>query len=68
MASVAEFPALIKDIFLTQTKNNASIYAVVLNIRGKPWVVAFDDYILMYNSAGVSYKLTYPQYNYPTFA
>jgi hypothetical protein len=68
MASVAEFPALIKNIFLTQTKNNASVYGVLLNIRGKPWVVAVDDYILMYNVAGVSYKTTMPQYNYPTFA
>jgi len=68
MASVAEFPALIKNIFLTQTKNNASVYGVLLNIRGKPWVVAVDDYILMYNAAGVSYKTTMPQYNYPTFA
>jgi hypothetical protein len=68
MASVAEFPALIKNIFLTQTKNNASVYGVLLNIRGKPWVVAVDDYILMYNSAGVLYRTTMPQYNYPTFA
>jgi hypothetical protein len=68
MASVAEFPALIKNIFLTQTKNNASVYGVLLNIRGKPWVVAVDDYILMYNSAGVLYKTTMPQYNNPTFA
>jgi hypothetical protein len=49
MASVAEFPALIKNIILTPTKNNASIYGVLLNIRGKPWVVAVDDYLLMYN-------------------
>ena len=68
MASLAEFPALIKNIFLTQTKNNASIYAVVLYIRGEPWVIAFDDNIMMYNSAGVSYKSIYTQYNYPNFA
>jgi hypothetical protein len=59
---------LIKNILLTPTKNNASIYALLLNIRGKPWVVAVDDYLLWYNAAGVQYKLTMPQYNYPTFA
>jgi hypothetical protein len=59
---------LIKNILLTPTKNNASIYGLILNIRGKPWVVAVDDYLLMYNAAGVQYKTTMPQYNYPTFA
>ena len=49
MASLAEFPALIKNMFLTHTKNSAGIYAVVLNIRGRPWVVAVDDFLYMYN-------------------
>ncbi len=49
MASVAEYPALIKNILLTQTKNEASIYAVNFNIRGKPWTIAVDDYLYMYN-------------------
>jgi hypothetical protein len=60
MASVAEFPALIKNIILTPTKNNVSIYGVLLNIRGKPWVVAVDDFLLMYNKAGVQYRTTMP--------
>jgi hypothetical protein len=50
---------LIKNILLTPTKNNASIYGLLLNIRGKPWVVAVDDYLLMYNAAVVQQKKNY---------
>jgi len=53
MASVAEYPSIIKNILLTQTKNSAAVYAVNFNIRGKPWTVAVDDYLLMYNKYGV---------------
>ena len=60
MAAVAEYPSLIKNILLTQTRNNASIYGVVFNIRGKPWTIAVDDYLYMYNAFGASYKTTYP--------
>ena len=49
MASVAEYPSIIKNILLTQTKNSAAVYAVIFNIRGKPWTIAVDDYLLMYN-------------------
>ena len=52
VSAVAEFPALIKNNFLTPTKNNASIYGVILNIRGKPWVIAIDDFLYMYNTVG----------------
>jgi hypothetical protein len=54
MGSCAEFPFLIKNALLTQTKNNASIYAVNFYIRGKPWTVAVDDYLIMYNKMGAS--------------
>ena len=60
MASCAEFPSLIKNALLTQTKNSASIYAVNFYIRGKPWTIAVDDYLYMYNRAGISYKTSYP--------
>ena len=60
MAAVAEYPSLIKNILLTQTKNNASVYGVVFNIRGKPWTIAVDDYLYMYNVYGEFYKNSYP--------
>lgn len=56
MASVAEFPFLIKNALLTQTKNQASIYGFRFWIRGKPWVIAIDDYLYMYNQLGVGFK------------
>ena len=68
MGGCAEFPSLIKTALLTQTKNSASIYAVNFFIRGKPWTIAVDDYLLMYNQYGISYKTTYPLKNVPTFA
>ena len=46
MASIAEFPDLIKDIFLTDNKNEAGISAVKFYIRGKPWVIEVDDILL----------------------
>jgi hypothetical protein len=49
LAALAEFPSLIKNIVLTPTINSASVYGVVFNIRGKPWVIAIDDYLFMYN-------------------
>ena len=52
MAGVAEFPYLLKSAILTHTVNNASIYAVRFYIRGKPWVIAVDDYLLMQNLYG----------------
>lgn len=30
--------------------------------------IAVDNYLLMYNQYGISYKTTYPNYNIPTFA
>jgi hypothetical protein len=49
LAALAEFPSLIKNIVLTPTINSALVYGVVFNIRGKPWVIAIDDYLFMYN-------------------
>jgi len=47
MSTCAEYPSLIKNALLTQTKNSASIYAVNFYIRGRPWTIAVDDYLLM---------------------
>ena len=45
-AGIGEWPELIKEIFLTKTKNAAGIHGVKLYIRGKPWVISIDDYLL----------------------
>ena len=53
MAPVDEYPSILKSAFLTKTRNNASIYAINFIIRGRPWTVAVDDYIYMYNYFGI---------------
>ena len=67
MAAVAEFPAIIKNILLTPYKNKASIYGVKLYIRGKPWVIAVDDYLMFYNPSGLQNIKSKPEKNYPIF-
>jgi hypothetical protein len=49
MASVAEYPNVIKKNLLTKVPNSAGIYGVEYYIRGKPWTIAVDDYLFMYN-------------------
>ena len=46
MGALGEFPELIRDTFITREKNSAGITAVRFYIRGKPWVVTVDDYML----------------------
>jgi len=43
MGALAEFPDLVKSVFLTQSINDVGIQAVRFYIRGKPWVVTIDD-------------------------
>jgi len=50
LGALAEFPTVIKNVFLTQEKNDAGIYAFKFHIRGKPWVVTVDDYFLFTNN------------------
>ena len=51
LASVAEAPQVIKDVFLTDTKNSAGIIGVQFYIRGKPWAVSLDSsFLYMYPS------------------
>lgn len=57
MSGVAEFPAIIKSIFLTDTENAAGIYALRFFIRGKPWVVAVDNELLFYGREGSTKQL-----------
>lgn len=46
MSAIAEWPDLIKEAFVTQSKNDAGIYGVNFYIRGKPWTITVDDYLL----------------------
>lgn len=41
--AIAEFPDVVKNVFLTQEKNDAGVYAIRFYIRGKPWIVTVDD-------------------------
>lgn len=43
VSGIAEWPAVVKNLFVTDTKNNAGIIGVKLYIRGKPWVVSLDE-------------------------
>jgi hypothetical protein len=58
LASAAEFPHLITDMFLTGTDMsgpNAGIIGVRFFIRGKPWVVTIDDRLFWYRSGANKY-------------
>jgi hypothetical protein len=49
IASVAEWPSIITDMFVTGTDMsgpNAGIIGVKFYIRGKPWVVTLDDKLI----------------------
>jgi len=47
MGSMAEFPELITSMFLSgQEISESGIYNIRFFIRGKPWVVTVDDYLL----------------------
>jgi len=50
-SAVAEWPNLVKNIFLTQNKNAAGIFGISLFLRGKPYHLAIDDNIMFHNSA-----------------
>ena len=45
-SAIAEFPSLVKNVFLTQNKNAAGIFGISLFIRGKPYHIALDDNIM----------------------
>jgi hypothetical protein len=57
MATVAEWPNYITDMFVSGTSDNqAGIYGIKFYIRGKPWVVSIDDK-LAFNNYYNSYQL-----------
>lgn len=47
MNALSEFDDILKDVFLTQEKNDSGIYAVKLFIRGKPWIITVDDEFML---------------------
>ena len=48
-SSLGEWPNLIRNSFLTQTKNSAGISGVRLFMRGKPYVISIDDNMAFFN-------------------
>jgi hypothetical protein len=46
MTAVATRPQILRDMFITQEKNDAGIHGLRFYIRGKPWVVDIDDHLL----------------------
>lgn len=43
LASIGEFPSMVRNTYVTQTKNTAGILAVNFYIRGKPWTISIDE-------------------------
>jgi len=58
-SAVAEWPNLVKNIFLNHNKNTAGIFGISLFIRGKPYHLALDDNIMFYNSSSYDYAPIY---------
>ena len=52
MASLAEFPDLVRQTFVNPETNNEGIYNVRFYIRGKPWIVSVDDYMFFTDMSG----------------
>jgi hypothetical protein len=52
MAAVAEWPSLVKDIFLVLYNYNSGIFGLKLFIRGKPYVISVDDFLLFHRLTG----------------
>ena len=51
LSALAEWPDLVRNIFLTVSKNKAGIFGARIFIRGKPWVITIDD-SLLFNYSG----------------
>ena len=46
LASIGEFPEIVRNVFLTKEKNSAQAIAIRFFIRGKPWIVTVDEKML----------------------
>jgi hypothetical protein len=51
LSAIAEWPTLVRKVFLTQNKNKAGILALRVFVRGKLYVISVDDNII-FNSSG----------------
>ena len=49
MGSLAEYPDLVRSMFINQEESALGIYNVRFYIRGKPWVVTVDDRMLFWH-------------------
>ena len=49
MGSLAEYPDLVRSMFVNQETNALGLYNVRFYIRGKPWVVTVDDQMLFWH-------------------
>jgi len=65
ISGVAEFPELIRNMFVTKEKNVAGITQVQFYIRGKPWTFDIDSKFLFKNPdySGGDDKLEYAYIN-----
>jgi hypothetical protein len=54
ISALAEWPARLKNVFLTQTYNSAGIFAVKVYIRGKPTTIVIDDFLPFYGTTGTN--------------
>lgn len=57
MASLTEFPDMVKSAFISQENNAVGIYAVRFFIRGKPWIVTVDDIVPFKNDEPIYARL-----------
>jgi hypothetical protein len=61
LGAIAEFPNLVEQLFVDGTELNANgIYNIRFYIRGKPWHVTIDDYLLV-NTYNDPNKLVFTQ-------
>jgi len=63
LGSVGEFPELVKEMFVTQTKNDQKIHGIKFYIRGKPWVVSIDEKMLFMTASNPTMKFAKPSNN-----
>jgi hypothetical protein len=41
----------LKGLFVNSEKNSEGIYNIRLYVRGKPWIITIDDYLLFYSQS-----------------
>ena len=59
LSSLGEYPELLRSLFVNVERNNAGIYGVRFQVRGKPWIVTVDDYLLFKNTQSLTPQLMF---------